>query len=225
MARRIAEAKKRVAEAQSKLAVKDNPYMVGHTYIRWYVVSLLTPPQSAPQTGKKKAPVPEPAQQGVGLKMAAHPLLLDNTPAVPQSKKDKYKPMQPKFASIRANVRNAPTPPPALTPVVPIEVKANPYASAAATPSDSGFEGAPKERVGRQFRFNQKGKYVQIGNQVRQEAQLEQLKQRIAESAKKAGLDSEFEGLERNIRVWSPVSHRRQSLTGIMSAARSSTRG
>ncbi|RDX40803.1 PRP3-domain-containing protein [Lentinus brumalis] len=182
MARRIAEAKKRVAEAQSKLAVKDNPYM------------------SAPQTGKKKAPVPEPAQQGVGLKMAAHPLLLDNTPAVPQSKKDKYKPMQPKFASIKANVRNAPTPPPALTPVVPIEVKANPYASAAATPSDSGFEGAPKERVGRQFRFNQKGKYVQIGNQVRQEAQLEQLKQRIAESAKKAGLDSEFEGLERNIR-------------------------
>ena len=28
MARRIAEAKRRVAEAQSKLAVKDNPYMV-----------------------------------------------------------------------------------------------------------------------------------------------------------------------------------------------------
>ena len=34
--------------------------------------------------------------------------------------------------------------------------------------------------------------------------QLEQLKQRIAESAKKAGLDTEFETLEKNIRVRSP---------------------
>ena len=58
------------------------------------------PLQSMPQTGKKYKQ-PEPAQQGAGLKMAAHPLLLDTTPAAPQSKKDKYKPMQPKFASIK----------------------------------------------------------------------------------------------------------------------------
>ncbi|KAH9896654.1 PRP3-domain-containing protein [Cubamyces lactineus] len=186
MARRIAEAKRRVAEAQNKLAVKDNPYM------------------TVPQIGKKKNQAPEPAQQGVGLKMAAHPLLLDSTPTLPQSKKDKYKPMQPKFASIKANQRNAPTPPPAATPTVPKEPIANPYASAAVTPIESGFEGAPKERVGRQFRFNPKGKYVQIANQVRQEQQLEQLKQRIAESAKKAGLDSEFETLEKNIRRDAP---------------------
>ncbi|KAI0937628.1 hypothetical protein AcW1_010252 [Taiwanofungus camphoratus] len=181
MARRVAEAKRRVAEAQSKLAVKDNPYM------------------SLPQTGRKNRPI-EPAQQGAGLKMAAHPLLLDNTAPAPQSKKDRYKPMQPKFASIKANVRNVPTPPPAPVPVVPVESKANPYASGAAAAPDSGFEGAPRERVGRNFRFNPKGKYVQIANQVRQEAQLEQLKQRIAESARKAGLDTEFETLEKNIR-------------------------
>jgi hypothetical protein len=36
---------------------------------------------------------------------------------------------------------------------------------------------------------------------MRQENQLEALKQRIAESAKKAGLDTEFETLEKNIRV------------------------
>jgi U4/U6 small nuclear ribonucleoprotein PRP3 len=36
---------------------------------------------------------------------------------------------------------------------------------------------------------------------MRQEAQLEQLKQRIAESARKAGLDSEFETAEKNVRV------------------------
>ena len=33
MARRIAEAKKRVADAQSKLAVKDNPYMVRRSLV------------------------------------------------------------------------------------------------------------------------------------------------------------------------------------------------
>lgn len=42
------------------------------------------------------------APPSAGLKMAAHPLLLDNAPAAaPQSKKDRYKPMQPKFASIK----------------------------------------------------------------------------------------------------------------------------
>ncbi|THG98522.1 hypothetical protein EW026_g3683 [Hermanssonia centrifuga] len=181
LARRVAEAKRRVAEAQGRFAVKDNPYM------------------SMPQAGRRSKPV-EPVQQGAGLKMAAHPLLLDNTIPAPQSKKDRYKPMQPKFASIKANVRNAPTPPPAPTPSIPMENKSNPYASGSATP-DSGFDGAPRERVGRHFRFNPKGKYVHMGNELRREAQLEQLKQRIAESARKAGLDGEFETLEKNIRA------------------------
>ncbi|KAF9652310.1 PRP3-domain-containing protein [Thelephora ganbajun] len=182
LARRVAEAQRRVAESQSRLAIKENPYM------------------SLPQTGKKSKPA-EPAQQGVGLKMAAHPLLLDTSTPAPQSKKDRYKPMQPKFASIKANTRNAPTPPPVPT-VAPISTDtANPYASgSAAAASDKGFEGAPKERSGRSFRFNQKGKYIQIGNQMRQQQQLEQLKQRIAESARKAGLDGEFETLEKNIK-------------------------
>ena len=80
----------------------------------------------------------------------------------------------------------------------------NPYESAAASASGEGFEGAPRERTGRNFRFNPKGKYVHLGNQMRQESQLEALKQRIAESARKAGLDSEFETLEKNIRVTCP---------------------
>ena len=42
---------------------------------------------------------------------------------------------------------------------------------------------------------------MQIGNQMRQQHQLEQLKQRIAESARKAGLDAEFDTLEKNIKV------------------------
>ncbi|KAI0000693.1 pre-mRNA processing factor 3-domain-containing protein [Russula compacta] len=180
--KRIAEAKRKVSEAQNKLAVKDNPYMQS----------------SAPSRGQNRSV--EPAPQGVGLKMAAHPLLLDSSTPAPQSKKDRYKPMQPKFASIRANARNVPTPPPA-PPPAPTVAKENPYAAAAASASaETGFEGAPRERVGRSLRFNPKGKYVSIANQVRQDAQLEALKQRIAESARKAGLDSEFDTLEKNIR-------------------------
>lgn len=102
----------------------------------------------------------------------------------------------------QANVRNAPTPPPAPTPIPIAEVSSNPYASASAAIKESGgFEGAPRERTGRNFRFNPKGKYVHLGDQMRQENQLEALKQRIAASAKKAGLDTEFETLEKNIRV------------------------
>ncbi|KAF8877185.1 pre-mRNA processing factor 3-domain-containing protein [Infundibulicybe gibba] len=168
LARKVVEAKRRVAEAQSKLAVKDNPYM------------------TMAQSGKKNRPV-EQTQQGAGLKMAAHPLLLDTTPAAPQSKKDRYKPMQPKFASIKANTRNIPTPPP---PPPPLQHR---------------FEGAPRERSGRNFRFNPKGKYVALGNQMRQDNQLEALKQRIAESARKAGLDGDM-GIEKISRY---ASHRR----------------
>ncbi|KAI5888785.1 PRP3-domain-containing protein [Schizophyllum commune H4-8] len=191
LARRIAEAKRLVASAQSKLANKDNPYM------------------AVAQSSKKRtpaAPEPLPVQQGAGLKMAAHPLLLDQTPTVPQSKKDRYKPMQPKFASIKANARNiaTPTPPPASVTPTPVAV-ANPYAAAAASASSaiskSDFTGAPRERTGRQLRFNPKGKFVAQGNQLRQEAKLEELKQKIADSARKAGLDGDaVMGIGSNVR-------------------------
>ncbi|KAG6877207.1 hypothetical protein C0993_009399 [Termitomyces sp. T159_Od127] len=177
LARRVSEAKRRVAEAQNKLTVKDNPYM------------------SLPPS-RNKSRQSDQTQQGTGLKMAAHPLLLETTPSQPQSKKDKYKPMQPKFASIKANTRNAPTPPPAPTPVITPE-SLNPYAVAAA--KDMADGAATKERMGRSFKFNPKGKYVALGNQVRRENQLEALKQRIAESARKAGLDSDM-GIEKTIK-------------------------
>ncbi|KAI0314405.1 pre-mRNA processing factor 3-domain-containing protein [Amylostereum chailletii] len=180
MAKSIAEAKKKVASQGSKQ--NPNPYMA----------------QS--QAGKGKNRATEAAPQGAGLKMSVHPSLLDTAaPSAPQSKKDRYKPMQPKFASIKANARNAPTPPP-VTVHVPI-MKENPYAAASASPAPEGsFEGAPRERVGRSLRFNPKGKYVAQADNLRKEAQLEALKQRIAESAKKAGLDNEFDTLEKKIK-------------------------
>jgi hypothetical protein len=81
------------------------------------------------------------------------------------------------------------------------ETKVNPYASTSTAFKETGFDGVPKERSGRNFRFNPKGKYVHLAEQLRQEEKMEALKQRIAETARKAGLDSEFETLEKNIRV------------------------
>lgn len=96
--RRLVEEKKRkVAEAHSRvgnlaaLARKNNLY-----------------------NANSGAPV---AREEGGLNMAAHPLLLDSaSPASKeQSKKDRYKPMLPKFSTVKANVRNAPSPMPGAT--------------------------------------------------------------------------------------------------------------
>jgi U4/U6 small nuclear ribonucleoprotein PRP3 len=86
---------------------------------------------------------------------------------------------------------------------MPSTAKDNPYAAAAAEASanPTGFEGASRERVGRTLRFNPKGKYVAQAAEIRREQQLEALKKRIAENAKKAGLDSEFDTLEKKLKV------------------------
>lgn len=161
--------------------------------------------QSAALVSKKKTgstPVVEQTQQGAGLKMAAHPLLLDQTPVLPQSKKDRYKPMQPKFASIRANVRSQPSPSPVPVPIATPSPAANPYSAASnsAIKEGNGFEGTPRERAGRKFHFNPKGKYIAMADQMRQDQKLEALKQRIAESARKAGLDGDM-AIEKAVKV------------------------
>jgi U4/U6 small nuclear ribonucleoprotein PRP3 len=126
--------------------------------------------QSAPIQGKKKVVIPEvTVPQGSGLKMKAHPLLLETAAAttkVTQSKKDRFKPMAPKFASTKANARiAAPTPSQSAAPV-----KANPYTSR--TTPHEGFEGVPKERVGRTLQFNTKGKYIAKANQLRNQVRV-----------------------------------------------------
>ncbi|KAI8331439.1 pre-mRNA processing factor 3-domain-containing protein [Choanephora cucurbitarum] len=52
---------------------------------------------------------------------------------------------------------------------------------------------APKSRRSRQLKFVQPGKYVDIANQERAKAQLEKMKQAIAESVKKAGMQTELD--------------------------------
>lgn len=63
--------------------------------------------------------------------------------------------------------------------------RANPYLE---TPSH-GPQGKAKEP--RQLIFNQKGKYIAQANALRRQAALEEMKKRIAEQARKAGLDED----------------------------------
>jgi U4/U6 small nuclear ribonucleoprotein PRP3 len=51
------------------------------------------------------------------------------------------------------------------------------------------------------MRFNQKGKFTRIAEQMRNEQKMEELKQRILETAKKAGLEDDLEISERQAKV------------------------
>lgn len=76
--------------------------------------------------------------------------------------------------------------------------------------------GALRARPVRALRFNQKGKFVRLAEQIRAEARLEELKKRIAESSRKAGLDGEIEAIEKQVRVgcvWLTSSYLHSSST------------
>ncbi|KAI9207925.1 pre-mRNA processing factor 3-domain-containing protein [Polychytrium aggregatum] len=52
---------------------------------------------------------------------------------------------------------------------------------------------APRPRPSRSLRFAQKGKFIEQANQMRAQAQLEQLKKQIAETVKKTGMDENLD--------------------------------
>ena len=62
--------------------------------------------------------------------------------------------------------------------------RTNPYLDASHGPTG-------KEREPRQLIFNQKGKYIHQANALRRQAALEEMKKRIADQARKAGLDED----------------------------------
>jgi U4/U6 small nuclear ribonucleoprotein PRP3 len=75
------------------------------------------------------------------------------------------------------------------------EIKQNPYYD----PTLSTFGG--RERMSRSLVFNQKGKYVDQANKLRAQARLEEIKQELANAARKAGVD---ENTERGFLVSEP---------------------
>ncbi|CAO1625618.1 unnamed protein product [Parajaminaea phylloscopi] len=89
-----------------------------------------------------------------------------------------------------------------------VPVKANPYLSTAAEQDDGPGAAGSSQLKGRsmhrQLQFNRAGRHVRAAEESRREAQLEALKKRIAESAKKAGLHEELTGEERRIKRQPP---------------------
>lgn len=114
-----------------------------------------------------------------GLNTPLHPALADlNAPTRPSTT----------FGS--SSSRNNDTQRPSRKPYQPSSKssdgpRANPYLEAAHAP------GTGHERKPRQLIFNQKGKYIQQANALRRQAALEAMKKRIAEQARKAGLDED----------------------------------
>jgi U4/U6 small nuclear ribonucleoprotein PRP3 len=197
MAKRVEEAKRKV-EAMAQKQRNANPYMAVslHSESTLWTDRVY---QRAP-TASTSAPAPTLAAPGPG---GIHPLLMDmSTPAVPQSKKDRYKPMLPKFASTKANARQVREAPPPPKPKDPLELAQLPALEEAR--KDPHFDRrlgletlAPRQKKrGRTLRFVQKGKFTQLGDQLRQEAKMEALKQRIMDAARKAGLEDELESAE-----------------------------
>ncbi|TIA87547.1 hypothetical protein E3P99_03125 [Wallemia hederae] len=112
---------------------------------------------------------------GSGLGTASHPLLSSlggkSSPA-PASSSASSKPAAPKFTSVKANKGATQAP------------SANPYLQDAAD--------APAKRK-RQMVFSRPGKYIAQADAVRNEAKLEELKRKIDENARKAGITGESE--------------------------------
>lgn len=162
--------------------------------------------------------------------MQLHPLLMDNN-ASASSSQNRYKPMAPKFATVKvrgnalslltgeteahervqANQRASPAPTllrqgksESPAPVAPEESLADtPYYDPRLGYGSAGL--APKDRMGKghardRIKFNPRGKFVKQAEAQRQEDKMNELKQRILESARKAGLESELEERAKAVR-------------------------
>lgn len=214
MVDKLAAAKKRIEALNAKM---QNPYSSG---------SGAAPGGPAGSRGGASAGSSTSASGQASAKtvtsIALHPLLMGDQGGQggaagekneKKALRDRYKTMAPKFSTTRANqslvqaaqaVTSARTPAGASAPVL------NPYTSAAtpaAGPSAGGDDvAAAKARRSKKMTFSQPGKYIRQGDALRNEAKMEALRQRIAEASKKAGLDSEFDTLERSLKVSSRIA-------------------
>ncbi|GAA5907707.1 hypothetical protein JCM5296_007447 [Sporobolomyces johnsonii] len=195
LARKIAEAKRKVEEmaARKKAAeTKANPYL------------------SATYQGTKKEPAIDPTVAGRGgLAMAAHPLLMDTAAPTAQSKKDRYKPMAPKFSTVKANARMPTrpatpiTPTPSTSDATPESLKETGFFDPRLSYGSAGLAGKShmgKGHARQGFNFKQQGTFIKKGEAIRAEARMEDLKRRIMESSMKAGLQSDLEETAKKVR-------------------------
>ncbi|CAG8617113.1 24029_t:CDS:10 [Cetraspora pellucida] len=134
-----------------------------------------------------------------GLKVESHPaLLLDQSGKLDLKRAAALMP-KPNFATVKANQRLAPAisrqEAKALAPSEELDdITQNPYYDPRAGAA------APQRRVRKKFKFVQPGKYEALGNHMRAQAKLEKLKEEIAESVKKAGMEAEIDSTDKAIK-------------------------
>ncbi|WVW80025.1 hypothetical protein I302_101998 [Kwoniella bestiolae CBS 10118] len=196
IADKLAAAKARIEALNARAA---NPYLSGSGTMP--KPSTSDQPSSSASTG----------QPGVSS-IALHPLLMGQSQQQQQeveknekkAMRDRYKTMAPKFTSVRANAAAISSTPGSPAPAAPV---LNPYATTP-TPSGSGTSIPEEERApmrrSKKLQFSRAGKYVAQGEALRNEQKMEELRQRIAEASRRAGLDSEFDTLERSLKRQPP---------------------
>lgn len=214
LTRKVAEARKKVMAMAEKA---KNPYLVSSLFPE---VTVQGAQMDHLQTGPAASTPASAGPSSAGI----HPLLMaQETTATPYNR---YKPMVPKFATVKvsqagplaseytdhrthaalfvtsqANFKQTPQPAPryespAAAAADAEDKRKNPYFDARL-----GEGAGPRERAHRSMKFNAKGKFIRLGEQARSEARLEELKQRIAESSRKAGLEDEMQTVEKQVRV------------------------
>ena len=137
-----------------------------------------------------------------GLGIGLHPSLMETSQGASKNKQA----IQPKFATTMANRRpespadksGKPKKQLDLSGPSAEEFRQNPYFDA----SLGGKTATLKKREPKALQFNPKGKYVQLGAALRRQAQLEQLKQRVAANSKRAGLQED--PTEKNFKIEEP---------------------
>ncbi|ORX36283.1 pre-mRNA processing factor 3-domain-containing protein [Kockovaella imperatae] len=204
VAERLAAAKARIEAMKVR---NQNPYLSGSAPRPGANASTSTTTTTT-STATTKAALPPSTNTSIAL----HPLLMQDKQAQLEQDKnekrrerDRYKTMAPKFSTVKANQVTAPPSGKKLLSSAPAP-SLNPYASkpAPAAPTADGEASSSNSRRSRKMKLSQPGKYVQQGDELRNELKLEALKQRIAEASRKAGLDSEFDTLERSLKRQAP---------------------
>ena len=132
-----------------------------------------------------------------GLDVGLHPALMGDSGQDSRSNKSQQA-MQPKFATTMANRRTESpfgTKPSKGMKQLDLsgpsieETKSSPYFDATLGAKTATAKG----RTSRQLLFNQKGKYIQQAAALRRQAALEEMKKRIAESSRRAGVTEDLD--------------------------------
>ncbi|KAN0061378.1 U4/U5/U6 small nuclear ribonucleoprotein prp3 [Thecaphora frezii] len=198
--KKVAEAKARLQAMQksggfpASMATAPRPLSATTTSV--------APPKPAPAPAPARA---EPSKPPTGI----HPLLLGDGDVA--KFQEQVRSSAPKFASVQANARPSSSASGRHRSAGgrgAVPVQANPYLAdllAAAAGEGASDEAKPKVRSMRKgFAFHRPGRHIQEAEEARREAQMEELKRRIQESARKAGMQDDLTGDERLLQRQAP---------------------